>query len=101
MELNEALLFVGGIVLMVLGAIIIERYFGPKSRMIVSLLAMLLLMGMFTYTLIENFSYRRLLTTSLLYFFVFIAFTGDIKSIRKKFNNLIIHQNNTPYSLFL
>jgi Ca2+/Na+ antiporter len=84
MELNEALLFVGGIVLMVLGAIIIERYFGPKSRMIVSLLAMLLLMGMFTYTLIENFSYRRLLTTSLLLFLCIYSFYRRYKKYKKE-----------------
>ena len=66
MELNEALLFVAAIVIMVFISIGIEKYLSPRSKLIVAIFTMLILVGKSISDLTEDFSYRRLITTSLL-----------------------------------
>jgi ABC-type iron transport system FetAB permease component len=66
MELNEALLVVAAIVILVAVPIYLERRLTSKGKIIAHLIATIVLSGMFTYTLIEDFNYVRLAMTFLM-----------------------------------
>lgn len=84
MELSEALLFVAAIVLIVFISIGMEKYFSPKGKLIVAIISMLFLVGMFTSNLVENFSYRRLITTSLFFVVCIYSTYRQYKKYKKE-----------------
>ena len=61
MELEEAFLFMAGIVAMILFAIFFEKYLSVKAKLAGQGILVVVLSGMSTFFIIERFSYSRLI----------------------------------------